>query len=106
MFLKLLRVLASLDVADLKKAQALLTMIMDYFGAALPQPGTTGALENVQMSEEETALVEQISQKLSADGTQAAFDGSRLRGLAKFLQDSGLGEALLSILLKRAGALT
>jgi hypothetical protein len=109
MWLKLLRALASLDAEEIEDALTMLSAIIKWFGVKEPQAGTTGALENVHMSEEETALVEQISQKItarnSAKGTQAAFDWSRIRGLAKKLEGLGLMDAIISILLKRAGAL-
>lgn len=49
---------------------------------------------------EELALEGQIAQALTTNGSQAAFDGSRLRGIFKFLNDSGLLQILIQVLTK------
>jgi hypothetical protein len=49
----------------------------------------------------DTAVLEaesKLGQLLAADGAEAAFDGTRLRRLWKFLEDSGLDDLLISIL--------
>lgn len=40
----------------------------------------------------------QVGQLLAAERTQAAFDGTRLRRLWKFFEDSGLADMLLGLL--------
>jgi hypothetical protein len=80
MLSKILALLAKLDVQKLKDAMAAISVIVNLFGAIAPvQPGSAGNLETVQLSDEDNANVEKITQALSEEsGTQAAFDLQKL----------------------------
>ncbi len=100
-FLKLLQLVVSLG-PKIPKAIELLRAFYDLFASEIEKAIPAGGLELVANSPEEEALMAQISESLSASGSQAAFDGSRLRGLVKFLNDSGLASLLIGILTKAA----
>jgi hypothetical protein len=100
-FLSLLQLIVALG-PKIPKAMELLKALYDLFATEIEAAIPAGGLELVADTDEELALIGQISEALSADGTQAAFDGSRLRGLVKFLNDSGLGSLLVGILTQAA----
>lgn len=61
---------------------------------------SAGTLNMEAASEEESALEAQVGQLLAAPGAEAAWDGSRLRALWKFMQDTGLDSILVTLLTK------
>jgi len=69
-----------------------------------PVPEDSGSLQMVQ-ADECAAEAERLEGEVAAivAGPNAAFDGTRLRGLFKFLQDSGLLTILIGILTKTGG---
>jgi hypothetical protein len=97
-YLKFLQVLIALG-PKLPAILAALQALFDAISAAIPAP-TEGTLELAHPSTSEMEA-EQVVAAMVA-GPNAAFDGSRLRGLYKFLNDSGLLAVLISVLAKGA----
>lgn len=61
--------------------------LYNLVAAAVPKNAVTDGLEMVDLSAEEQAAEAQVAALVA--GPNAAFDGSRLRRLFKFLKDSG-----------------
>lgn len=88
MLSKLLALLAKLNSPELLKALEGIRTLISIFSAVVPAPAPVasgGNLEQVQLSEEDQRNVECITQKLSAPGTQGAFDVSQLSAFAKLI---------------------
>ena len=99
-YLEFLNLLVKLG-PKLKDILAWLQQGLELFKSLSPTPATGDVLQVIQPTPEESALEGQVA--LLVAGESAAFDGSRLRELFKFLQNSGLGQAILAILLKAVG---
>lgn len=73
--------------------------IYDLFATEIAAAVPVGGLEVAELSPQESALAEQITQALSADGTQAVFDLSKIRQFAKWLNgiaNTPLGKVLIA----------
>jgi hypothetical protein len=97
-YLKFLQVLIALG-PKLPAILAALQSLFDAISAAIPAP-TEGTLEVSHPSTSEMEAEQTVAAMVAAPN--AAFDGSRLRGLYKFLNDSGLLAVLISVLAKGA----
>lgn len=86
--------------AKLPKAIEWLNLTLDLL--EIDNPAAADSLQLVEPTAEETCLEEQLSQALTAEGTQAVFDGSRLRKLVALAADYG---PQILALLKMFGAL-
>lgn len=95
-YLKFLQVLITLG-PKLPAIFAALQGLVDAISDAWPSEQT---LEVVSSTDEELACECQVAEIVA--GPNAAFDGSGLRRLFKFLQESGLLDALMTTLLAKA----
>lgn len=88
--------------AKIKQAWALLMALYELFAGEI-EAGLTpddGLEFTAPPTIEEQALLQIVTDELSADGTQAAIDLGRMRKLAKFLNEarnSELGKFLIAI---------
>ncbi len=85
-YLELLKVLLTVTGGKLPQVLAILNQILALLETTKP---ATENLEMCERSSEEEALEGQLSQALSAEGTQAVFDGSRLRKLLALAGEYG-----------------
>jgi len=97
-YLDLLKALLSLG-PKLPAILAWLQSGFELFKGLLPS-ADTGELAITELSEEEKGAERQVADIVA--GPSGAFDGSRLRALFTFLQASGLGPILISLLTKLA----
>jgi hypothetical protein len=72
------------------------------FATVQEQSPSDGSLNLLDATTEEMETETAIAAALVGEGSLAVFDGSRLRGLFKFAKDSGLLDALLAMLAKKA----
>jgi hypothetical protein len=99
--LKLLAILTALG----PKIPKAIELIMAFIALFAPDAeSASDGLQLAEMTPAETALVGVISEAMTADGTQAVIDFSRLRRFAKWASESAAGkmafDALIAILLK------
>lgn len=82
------------------QALQLLNALIALFSGEIEKVAPEGGLEVVELSPEESAKVEVITQAISTDGTQAVLDLSGLRKLVAFFnkaKDSPLGKILAAL---------
>lgn len=82
----------------LKAVAELVNKARELLGVGTVVPSPDGTLSVVAATDEEAALEAQVVCLISPEGAEAAWDGSRLRSIWKFLQDTGLDMVLLQIL--------
>jgi hypothetical protein len=103
-YLKWLKLLASMG----DKLPAIIAWIQqgfELFGGLFPSTPVSGGGGVLQFTADNPDVIEaeaQVAALLTPAGSQAAFDGSRLRNLFKFLNDSGLLTVLIGLLGKGA----
>jgi len=88
------------------QAMKLIQLFIELFADPIAAATPSDSLQVAELSPEESALVEQITQAISADGTQAVLDLAKLRQFAVWLNSvasSPLGKALIALL---SGGLT
>jgi hypothetical protein len=78
-------------LARLERIIAEITELAAMFGSLFPQ-------QVVDITDADLAAEDALAQAIASPGTQAAFDGSKLRAIFAFLQSTGL----LNILLAKA----
>lgn len=89
-YLDILKLLISIATTAKAKLPAVMAWIDQT--VALLEIGNVAASDSLQVIEptdEETALEGELAQALTADGSQAAFDGSRLRKLVQLAGEYG-----------------
>lgn len=87
MLSKILAALAKLDREQIKQFMQVITVFISLFGGSAPAlAGGSGNLESVNLTDEDNKNVEKITQTLSEDGTQAAFDISKLIAFARLMR--------------------
>lgn len=99
--LKFLTIFASLG-PKIPKAYELFLALYNLFATEIED--VAGGLEVVELTAEEQRLCEVISQAISAEGTQSAFDFSRLRKFVKWASESGLLDVFFQLFGAAAGA--
>lgn len=83
------------------QAMALINALIALFSGEIEAAAPSGGLEVAELSADEAILVESITQSISAGGTQAVLDLSKLRQFAKWLntvRESPLGKLLIGLL--------
>ena len=100
-YLKWLKLLASLG----DKLPAIIAWIQqgfELFKDLFPTTPTTGVLQLAAYDADVLEAEAAVAALLTPSGSQAVFDGSRLRALWKFLNESGLLTVLIGLLGKGA----
>jgi hypothetical protein len=103
--LAIYQALVKLSPAKLAKIWQLLQLAYEIFEAEIDANTAGENLQMVALPAEVTSLELQNTEGLNAgctEGTQQQIDFSRVRKLAKWLNDSGLGAAFISILVRAA----
>lgn len=103
-YLEFLKLLVSFG-PKLKAAWPILLAIFEQVQrlAEIFRPETApGELAFVAPDPAELSAEAEVGQLISQDGTQSAFDGSRLRGVFKWAKDAGLIDLLIGLVVKAA----
>jgi hypothetical protein len=88
--------LVMLLFAKFQEAAEIVNQIRAALGQT-PSPGI-GTLAMESCPQDVLDAEAKLGQLLAAEGAEAAFDGSRLRGIFKFLEDSGLADLFIAAL--------
>lgn len=87
--------------AKIPQALELIRAFIALFSTEIEAAAPPGGLEVVELSDAEAKLVDQISNAVSPDGTQAQFDLIKLMQFAKWLNgiaNTPRGKALIDLL--------
>lgn len=82
------------------QALQLINALIALFSGEIEAAAPEGGLQLTELTPQESALVQQITDATSAGGTQAMFDLSKLRQLVAFFnkaKDSPLGKILTAL---------
>lgn len=97
--LSILQFIASIS-GKIPQLMALVNSIIALFADEIEAAVPAGTLQVAELTPQESALVEQISQGLSASGTQAVLDLAKLMQLARWLNtvaNTPWGKALIGL---------